>query len=92
MMGKKISLIVCCDLFPPYQSKETNKWPKMNSDYLNKNSEGNLFILKHYVYSVSNFRPLGLCQETNNQVYVVSYILVCDLSRYLGYGFVWLVI
>ena len=23
-------------------------------------------ILKHYVYSVSNFRPLGLYQETNN--------------------------
>ena len=36
------------------------------TDYLNKNSKGNLYILKHYVYSVSNFRPLGLCQETNN--------------------------
>ena len=35
-------------------------------EYLNKNSKGNLITLKHYVYSVSNFRPLGLYQETNN--------------------------
>ena len=36
------------------------------NEYLNKNSKGNLITLKHYVYSVSNFRPLGLYQETNN--------------------------
>ena len=45
-------------------------------DYLNKNSKGNLFILKHYLYSVFNFQSLGLCQETNNWVYVASYISI----------------
>ena len=33
--------------------------------YLNKNSKGNVFILKKHLYAVSNFRPFGLCQETN---------------------------
>ena len=37
---------------------------KLKTDYLNKNSKGNLFILKHYLYSVSNFWPLG--QEAEN--------------------------
>ena len=37
-----------------------------NTDYLTNNAKGNLITLKHYVYSVSKFRPLGLCQETNN--------------------------
>ena len=46
------------------------------TDYLNKNSKGNLFILKHYLYSVSNVRPLGLCQETNIWIYVVNYISI----------------
>ena len=32
--------------------------------------------VKKYVYSVSIFRPLGLCQETNNWIYVVSYISI----------------
>ena len=32
---------------------------KVNTDYLNKNSKGNLITLKQYVYSVSIFRPLG---------------------------------
>ena len=42
-----------------------HKWYKtshslfMKADYINKNSKGNLFMLKLYVYS--NFRPLGLC-------------------------------
>ena len=40
--------------------------PKSSTEYLNKNSKGNLITLKHYVYSVSNFRLLGLYQETNN--------------------------
>ena len=35
-----------------------------------------IFLLKHYVYSVSNFRPLGLCQEANNWINVVSYISI----------------
>ena len=47
------------------------------TDYLNKNSNGNLFILIHYLHSVSNFRPLGLSQETNIWIYVVSYISIC---------------
>ena len=53
-----------------------NKIISKDTDYLNKNSKGNLFILKHYVHSVSNFRPLGLCQKTNNWIYVVSYISI----------------
>ena len=44
------------------------------TDYLNKKSKGNLIILKHFVYSVSNFWPLGHCQETNNWINFVSYI------------------
>ena len=47
---------------------------KLFTDYLNKNSKGNLITLKHYAYSVSNFRPLDLCQETNNRINVVTYI------------------
>ena len=35
-----------------------------------------IFLLKLYVYSVSNFRPLGLCQETNNWINVVNYISI----------------
>ena len=46
------------------------------TEYLNKNSKGNLITLKHYVYSVSNFRPLGLYQETNNWINVVNYISI----------------
>ena len=45
-------------------------------EYLNKNSKGNLITLKHYVYSVSNFRPLGLYQETNNWINAVNYISI----------------
>ena len=36
----------------------------------------NFVKVKKYVYSVSIFRPLGLCQETNNWIYVVSYISI----------------
>ena len=40
-----------------------------------------IFLLKHYVYSVSNFRPLGLCQETNNWNLVVSYISIVQANQ-----------
>ena len=50
--------------------------PKSSTEYLNKNSKGNLITLKHYVYSVSNFRPLCLYQETNNWIDVVNYISI----------------
>ena len=39
---------------------------------LNKNSKGKLFVLKNYLYSVSNFWPIDLCQETNIWINVVS--------------------
>ena len=49
---------------------------KYNTEYLNKKSKGNLITLKHYAYSVSNFRPLGLSQETNNWINVVTYVSI----------------
>ena len=33
--------------------------------YIARHGKPNKVTLKHYVYSVSNFRPLGLYQETN---------------------------
>ena len=38
-------------------------------------------IVKLYVYYVSNFRPLGLYQETNNWINVVSYISIVLISQ-----------
>ena len=57
----------------------------INTDYLNKNANVNLFILNHYLYSVSfskNFRPLGLCQETNIWIYAYKYILYFTCSDF----------
>ena len=50
---------------------EIYSWGLNNYYQLGKLSK---FFLKKYVYSVSNFRPLGLCQETNNWINVVTYI------------------
>ena len=62
--------ITCCHMFHKKYSYQSSliltELFQLNTEYLNKNSKGNLITLKHYVYSVSNFRPLGLYQETNN--------------------------